>query len=106
MQGNTYQYFVVSVDEAGNVSTNNNNGAFYTFVAQPAATILLVDAYTYTEGTERDDIAIPVTSYTDALNQTGITYEVWNVQSEGSPTTADLQPFRVVLSDKRIVSRR
>src|SRR5205814_1513585 len=34
VQGQTYQYFVISADEAGNISTNNNNGAFYSFDAQ------------------------------------------------------------------------
>jgi hypothetical protein len=98
VQGVSYQYYVVSFDEAGNGSTNNNSGSYFTFVAQPAATVLLVDAYTYTDTGDREDEPIAVSSYTDALDRTGISYEVWNIETEGhSPATSDLQPFRVVI---------
>lgn len=93
--GQTYRFFVASRDEAGNSSTNNNNGALFSFVARPAATLLLVNAYT--QNPDAESIEIPVTSYTDALDRTGVSYEVWDVASEGSPTLADLSPFRVVM---------
>ncbi|HEV8543720.1 MAG TPA: S8 family serine peptidase, partial [Verrucomicrobiae bacterium] len=93
--GQTYRFFVVSIDEAGNTSTNNNNGAFYSFVAKPAATVLVVNAYSSV--TNGESIDIPITAYTDALDRTGVSYEVWNVASAGSPTAADLDPFRVVI---------
>ena len=97
VEGQTYQYYVKSTDEAGNVSIHDNNGSFFSFVAQPASVVLLVDAYTYEFLDGREDVEIPVTSYTDALDQTGISYEVWDVETEGSPTVNDLAPFRVVI---------
>lgn len=94
-EGVTYSFYVVSTDEAGNKSTNNNNGSNFTFVAQPASTVLLVDAYTHSPESESE--IIPVTEYTVALDRTGVTYEVWDVATLGSPTAADLAPFRVVM---------
>lgn len=94
-ESRTYFYYIVSTDEAGNTITNDNNGAFYSFVARPAATVLLVDAYTHTPDSEAPEI--PVTEYTVPLDRTGISYEVWNVSSNGSPTVSDLSPFRVVM---------
>lgn len=96
--GQRYFYYVVSTDEAGNVATNNNNGLLFSFVAQPAATVLLVNAYTYTDSTEgREDQPIPVSEYTDALDQTGISYQVWETATEGMPSPEALAPFRVVM---------
>ncbi len=95
--GQVYQYYVVSTDEADNRGTNDASGALYKFTAHAASPVLLVNAYTYTASEDRDDIEIPVTSYTDALDRTGIAYEVWDVQKEGSPTLDDLKPFRVVI---------
>jgi hypothetical protein len=92
--GTNYFFLATSADEAGNVATNNNGGALFSFVANPPATVLLVDAY-------NDDVygfAIPpLSGYTDALDASGITYEVWNTLSEGSPTLADLQEHRAVI---------
>ena len=91
--GTTYQFRVISVDEAGNSRTNNNGGALFNFVAVPPAVILLVDSYT--------DVLFPVpplSGYTDALNQVGLSYEVWDVASvESSPTFDELKPFKVVI---------
>ena len=95
--GQTYRYYIVTQDRAGNRSTNNNNGAFFTFIARSPSPVLLVDAYTYTPGEERDDVEIPVTEYTIALDRTGVEYEVWDTETEGSPTLEDLKPFRVVI---------
>jgi len=96
-EGQTYQYFVVSADQAGNTATNDNNGAFFTFVAQPAATVLLVDAYTQTPDAELDSVEIGVEAYTVPLDRAGVSYEVWDVETEGSPKVEDLSPFRVVI---------
>ena len=95
--GQTYFYYIVAIDRAGNRTTNNNNGANFSFVARSASTVLLVDAYTYSTGEGRDDIEIPVTEYTAALDRTGVSYEVWDIEEEGSPTIEDLRPFRVVI---------
>lgn len=93
--GLTYRFDVLSTDEAGNTATNDNGGLHYTFVAVPAAAVLLVDAYAH--GADDDSIPIPVTEYTDALDATGVGYEVWDVASRGSPAAADLRPYRVVI---------
>lgn len=94
--GSTIEFYAASIDAAGNASTNNNNGAYYQFVVTAAAVVLLVDAY------EPDgfDFApdIPVTTYTDALDGTGVSYDVWNVVNEGrTPTTNELSAYRVVI---------
>jgi subtilisin family serine protease len=95
--GVAYQFFVVSEDEAGNRATNNNGGSYFTFVPVGAAMLLLVDAF------NNDDFAfgpdIPLSTYTDALDQVGIGYEVWDATAlTGSdPTLSDLKPYRVVI---------
>lgn len=95
--GQTYRYYIVATDRAGNRSTNDNGGALFTFIARSAAPVLLVDAYTYTVDENRDDIEIPVSEYTTALDRTGVAYELWDTETEGSPAFADLKPFRVVI---------
>jgi len=90
--GATYHFFVVSRDDAGNSATNNNGGALFSFVAVPPAIILLIDSYT--------DVLFPVpplSGYTDALNQVGLSYEIWNTETMGSPTFSQLKPFGVVI---------
>ncbi len=91
--GKTYSFVAVSQDEAGNSSTRDNNGQPFTFVAQPAATVLLVDAYVPSD----DATVIPITEYTHALDATGVSYEVWSLESNGQPRLSDLSPFRVVI---------
>ena len=43
--GQTYSFYVVSADAAGNATTNNNSGAYFSFVGVATPTVLLVDAY-------------------------------------------------------------
>jgi len=93
-KGITYRFYVVAVDEAGNFSTNNNNGNYFSFVATPAATLLLVDAYTPFQSDPSPVISLD--EYTIPINQVGISYEVWNTAVKGLPKTNDLAPFRVV----------
>jgi hypothetical protein len=93
--GATYFFLIVSVDEAGNSSTNDNGGNLFRIVVKPAATVLLVNAYVHGSGDE--SVPIPVTSYTSALDQVGVSYEVWDVASLGSPTATDLRPFRAII---------
>jgi hypothetical protein len=92
--GAAYHFYILAIDQAGNVSTNNNNGTNFSFTAR-RSTVLLVDAYVH--GANDESTEIPVTSYTDALDRTGVSYEVWNVTQEGSPSATDLAPFRAVL---------
>ena len=94
--GRTYFFLVVSSDLAGNTATNDNNGLLYSFVAVGAPTVLLVDNF------ETDDFGfgpdIPLTTYTDALDEAGVAYEVWDLVGSGvSPTLNDLRPYRAVI---------
>jgi subtilisin family serine protease len=89
----TYFLLVESTDPAGNTGVNDNQGSLFSFVSQPAATILLVNAFLDDFGFEPDDIGV----YTDALDATGLSYEIWDTLEQGSPTEADLRPFRVVV---------
>jgi len=92
--GPTYYYYVVSADAAGNTATNNNNGAYYSFTVPPAAVVLLVNDYVDDGFTD----TIPVSNFTSALDQTRVSYEVWDVATEGrTPKTNELQAFRAVL---------
>ena len=91
--GATYFFVVISADEAGNRATNDNGGALFSFVAAPAAVVLLVDAYEE----DPDSIPIPRTVYTDPLDEIGISYEVWDVSQHGSPQLEELRPFQIVM---------
>jgi hypothetical protein len=92
--GQTYYFHVASTDEAGNTATNNNGGALFSFVAQPAHTLLLVDEFV-SNGFDED---IPLSVYTNALSGTGVSYDVWDSAALGrSPGTNDLKPYRVVM---------
>jgi subtilisin family serine protease len=91
--GVTYHFLVSSTDEAGNSATNNNAGASYSFVAAQNATVLVVDAYV----PDSDSQTIPLSAYTDALAAAGISFDVWDVNSQGSPQLANLRPFPAVI---------
>lgn len=95
--GATYFFEVVSADEAGNVSTNNNSGSNYSFVVVTPPPLLLVNAYTPFTASGDDSPEIPLSAYTNALNQTGISYEIWNTGGTNLPTLNTLQSYRVVL---------
>ncbi len=91
--GISYFFMIMSSDEAGNTGTNDNRGGLYTFANRSAATVLLVNAYQSNNFSEE----IPLRSYTDALDQTGVDYDVWDVRRAGSPTAADLRPYQIVV---------
>jgi hypothetical protein len=94
--GKTYFFTVVSRDEAGNVASNNNGGLLFQFTAVSPATVLLVNAYHL--GGEPDVTPIPVSSYTNALAQTGVSYDLWDTtQRGGSPNLANLRSYRIVM---------
>src|SRR5262249_28812732 len=90
--GSTYYFYVVSSDVAGNTSTNNNGGTLFQFVAPPPAPILMIDEYS-------DPLfgAPPLSGYTQALNQVGIPYDVWDASIHGAPTLSVLRPYRTVI---------
>ena len=81
-------------DEAGNSATNS--GGLLTLTAPGAPPVLIVDGFF-------DDLFFdppPLLSrYTDALNQIGVTYDVWDYKQTPTVevTLADLRPYRVVI---------
>src|SRR5262249_13376551 len=90
---NTYYLYVVSADEAGNVTTNNNGGAFYSFVAAPTSDILLVDTYQDPYGFFGSP---PLRGYTNVIKQLGVTYDLWTGSTTGIFTNV-LKSYRVVI---------
>ncbi|NOS71660.1 MAG: S8 family serine peptidase, partial [Verrucomicrobia bacterium] len=88
-----YKYAVISTDEAGNTTTNDNSPTYFSFQALPTATLLLVDSYN-----EPFYGSPPLSGYTSALDQLGISYDPWDVAALGaSPTLTNLQPYRAVI---------
>ncbi|MCX6896508.1 MAG: S8 family serine peptidase, partial [Verrucomicrobia bacterium] len=92
--GQTYHFLVSSTDEAGNTATATNGGAYYSFVAVPTPTVLLVDAYEVGEGSAQIDDGV----YTNALAASGYSFAFWKVTGRGrGPQLADLRPFQAVI---------
>jgi subtilisin family serine protease len=91
--GRTYYFYLGSADGAGNLTTTNNGGAYYSFVAVATPTVLLVDAYDPVDGSP----VIPDSTYTNALTAAGYSYAYWKVSQRGGLQLADLQPFPVVV---------
>lgn len=96
--GGRYQYYILLTDEAGNTTRADNGGQFYTFVAQAAPTVLLVNAYVPDDpiaGTKE----IPLSSYTGPLDQSGFPYVVWDLtQPDARPPEAEeMNAFRAVI---------
>ncbi len=92
------EYFVAveATDAAGNVTYNDNAGNYFLFTAVPAPTVLLVNAYTE-DPPDSESAPIPVTTYTQSLMETGVTFDVWDKETMGSPTLDSLSPYRVVV---------
>jgi hypothetical protein len=95
--GKTYFFYMVSADAAGNSATNNNSGAWYSFVAVAMPTVLLVDDYDTVGEEEAGSTVIPDSTYTNALTAAGYSYGFWKVNQRGAPQLSDLQPFQVVI---------
>ena len=99
IQDESYQFVLVLEDQAGNRIELTNANVPFVFVGPSAPTALLVDSF-------YNDISLlgliefpapPLANYTDTLDQIGVSYDVWNVLENGTPTLSDLKPFRVVL---------
>ena len=91
--GRTYFFQVESADLAGNIAISPDGELLFSFVAQPAATVLLVNAYV----DDPQSIFIPVSTYTATLDQIGVSYEVWNTATQSLPTFGNLRPYRIVI---------
>ena len=93
--GVTYSFVIESTDVAGNTATHQNGAIPFTFISKSAAIILLVNNYVHTLEDESEDL--PITEYTDALDQIGVSYEVFDASHDRLPKIEDLIPFRVVI---------
>lgn len=92
------KFFVVAEDEAGNRATNNNAGSLFTVTNAQAPPILLVDSFAdfYVLGF-LIVAAPPLSGYTDALDQLGVSYEVFDARSNAVPTAQQLEAYRCVI---------
>ena len=99
--GDTYFFEVVATDAAGNVSTNNNEGRYFRFVAPRPAKALLVYSpeSLFAEGGLLSETPYPgIETWTGPLSELALDYEVWDVGTVGrTPTAAELMAYRVVL---------
>ncbi len=91
--GQTYFFLISSSDAAGNLVTDNNAGAFFSFVGVATPAVLLVDAYE----PDSDSTELPDGLYTNALAAAGYTFSFWKVIDRGPPGPSDLQGFPVVI---------
>ncbi len=98
--GRTYRFAIAATDHAGNRTTNNNGGVLFSFTALTPPPILLVDSY----GTDNEFLnvlgcpPIPLSGWTNTLNEIGIGYTVWDVKARGaSPAFRDLAPYPIVV---------
>ncbi|MCC6234388.1 MAG: S8 family serine peptidase [Verrucomicrobiales bacterium] len=92
--GQKVYYRVVSRDLAGNVRVVDAGGKPFEAEASAGATVLLVNQF--------DDLIlndyVDITGYTDALAAAGVSFEVWDVQTEGrSPGFDELKGYPVVI---------
>lgn len=94
--GQLYFIAVELTDEAGNVTYYDANGSYIKFIAQPPSTVLLVDGYT-DDPPDAETTPIPLSVYTQPLQETGVSFDVWDKATLGSPTLAALSPYRVVI---------
>ncbi len=88
------QYFVVAQDEAGNRSTNNNTGSYFSITNTQPPEILLLDSYTDSGGLVA---APPLAGYTDALAAVGRAFDVFDASTGAEPTAGQLQAYRCIL---------
>src|ERR1017187_4987098 len=86
--GKTYYFLVSSTDTASNLATNNNSGAYYTFIGIATPTVLLVDAYDTLAEEANGATVIPDSSYTNVLTAAGVSYGFWKVNTRGYPQLA------------------
>ncbi|MCW5553569.1 MAG: S8 family serine peptidase [Verrucomicrobiae bacterium] len=88
------QFLAVAEDAAGNRTTNDNVGLFFTVTNLPAPGVFLLDSYTDSGGFIA---APPLSGYTDALNALGRAYSVFDARSGAEPTLTELQAHRSVI---------
>ncbi len=88
----TYHFVVIAEDRAGNRSTNDNEGASYNFTLTQTPSVLIVDAY------HNDLFPVPpLTGYTAPLSQLGVSYDVWDTETDGPVPASVLPQYRCVI---------
>ena len=94
----TVKFFAVAQDEAGNRSTNNNGGSYFTITNSQPPQILLLDSFAdyYVLGF-LILAAPPPSGYTDALDQLGVDYDVFDARGGAVPAQAQLDSYRCVI---------
>jgi hypothetical protein len=95
--GQTYYFFVSSSDAAGNTATNGSGGTYFSFVAVPTPTVLLVDDYDSAGEADAGSTVISDGTYTNALAAAGFSFGFWKVAQRGYPQLSDLQGFPAVI---------
>jgi len=96
--GETYFYYVVATDRAGNVTTNDHGGVLLRFVAPTPAAALLVYSPEATFEQLTDTIYPGIENWTAALDALRVDYEVWDTSVvRRAPTAAELRPYRLLI---------
>jgi hypothetical protein len=96
--GETYFYYVVATDRAGNVTTNDNGGVRLRFVAPTPAAALLVYSPEATFEELTDTTYPGIENWTAALDALRVDYEVWDTSVVGrAPTVNELRPYRLLI---------
>lgn len=92
--GAAARYFVVAQDVAGNRSTNNNGGNFFTITNTQPPEVLLIDSFTVFFGAFHPPA---LSGYTEPLDQLGISYNVFDATGGAIPSQAQLNAYRCVI---------
>jgi subtilisin family serine protease len=88
------KFMIVSQDAAGNRSTNNNGGLYFTITNTQPPDVLLLDSFGEYLGLLDPP---PLSGYTDALNTVGATYDVFDATTGAEPSLVQLKAYRCVI---------
>ena len=93
-----YSYFIEVIDLAGNQSINDNSGSFFKFNAGEVCNILLVDSFQNNSSGWFEITPLPLSGYTDCLDELGYQYDVWSYSEIGTlPLLEDLTSYNIVI---------
>jgi hypothetical protein len=96
--GETYFYYIVATDRAGNATTNNNGGVFLRFVSPIPASALLVYSPEIAFEQLTDTLYPGIENWTSVLDALHVDYEVWDTSVVGrGPTADELRAYRLVV---------
>lgn len=93
-----YSYFIEVIDLAGNQSINDNSDSFFKFNAGEVCNILLVDSFQNNSSGWFEITPLPLSGYTDCLDELGYQYDVWSYSEIGTlPLLKDLTSYNIVI---------